>query len=139
MPKILEHDIQRAVCLWLDGQPAHGRPGALVPGVVYWHTPLGGTRRDAFEGARLKQIGVKAGIHDLLFLAPGHQFRIPFGDAPYGVLFGLELKAADGKIEPAQRAMHALLLAAGMAGSAVAWSLAEAKAQLIAWRLAVSR
>ena|ERR1043166_6649039 len=115
-----EFEIQRALCIWLDGYP--GRPAALIPGAVYFHVPNGGGR-SAVEGARFKQSGVKAGIPDLLFL---HQGR----------LFGLELKTATGTTSDAQRAMHARLLAAGAAGIAVANSLDAAKAQLVSWGLA---
>jgi hypothetical protein len=129
MPEITEHHVQRAVCIWLDGQPGRGRLGALVPGVVYWHTPNGGTRRDAFEGKRLQELGLKAGVHDLLFLRwfPGE---------PFGRLFGLEFKRPGGRLSPAQLAMHPRMCAAGLAGSATVDNLDDAKAQLIAWGLA---
>lgn len=122
MPAPSEHEIQRAVCLWLDGYP--GRPAALVHGAVYFHCPNGGGR-SAVEGARFKQAGVKPGVPDLLFLHAGR-------------LFGLELKTATGNTSDAQHIMHARLVAAGAAGIAVANSLASAKAQIIAWGLAVS-
>lgn len=120
MPKISEHDIQRAVCIWLDGTPT--RAGALRPGVVYWHTPNGGSR-DAREGARFKQIGVLPGIPDLWFLASG-------------LLFGLELKDENGKLSSAQRELHPRLRVAGVAGLATVNTLAAAKAQIVAWGLA---
>lgn len=119
MPKISEHDLQRAFCIWLDGNP-HPQTGVprakvmLAPGVVYWHTPNGGTRRDGFEAKRLKEIGVKAGIHDLLFLARGQ-------------LFGMEWKAPGGVLSPAQLVMHPRLHAAGMADSIVVDDLADAR------------
>jgi hypothetical protein len=75
----------------------------LRPGVVYWHTPNSGEGRSAFQGKTLKQQGVKAGIHDLLFL--------------WGGIFGLEMKKPGGVLSPAQRRMHPLLLAAGMVAS----------------------
>lgn len=119
-----EADIQRAVCIWLDGNPdAKGMPRttpALLPGVVYWHTPNGGGR-SVVEGVRFKQAGVKAGIHDLLFL--------------WGGLYGLEMKKPGGSLSPAQIAMHPRLLAAGMVQSAVADSLESARATLRGWGL----
>lgn len=116
MPRVpTEFEIQRALCLWLD------RPGVLVPGVVYWHTPNGGSRRDAFEGKRLKQIGLKAGVHDLLFL--------------WGGLYGLEMKAPDGTRSEAQIDMHGKMLAAGMVASATVDDLQDARRHLFAWNL----
>lgn len=121
-----EFEIQRALCMWLDG--VQDRRAALLPGIIYWHTPNGGSRRDAFEGARLKQSGVKPGIHDLLFL------QLSF---PWGKLYGLEVKDKDGELSPSQIDMHPRLLAAGMFASATVNSLAEAKAQLIKWMLTI--
>ena len=127
MPAISEFEIQRALCLWLDGYPdKYGKPTeppALVPGALYWHTPNGGSRRDAHEGARMKQSGVKAGIFDLAFL--------------WGGLYVLELKDAGGPLSPSQRAMWPRYQAAGAAGIAVARSLSEAQAQLREWHLIV--
>lgn len=126
-----EDQIQRALVGWLDGWPDSRTPTtpALRPGVVCWHTPNGG-QRSAAEGKLFKQMGVRAGIHDLLFLAR-------FEGAPHGLLFGLELKDDDGRLSKAQLAMHPRLLAAGMYASAVVYTLDEAKAQLIAWRLTI--
>lgn len=128
---ILEHDIQHAFTIWYKGEQR--RDGtwkvipAKLPGVVAWHTPNGGERRDAFEGMRLKQSGVEAGIHDYLFL--------------WGGLYGIEFKRpgqyrcpSDG-LSSAQRIMHPLLLAAGMIASATVDSLEAAKGQVRAWGL----
>lgn len=121
-----EHDIQRAICIWLDGNPdKNGTPRttpALRPGVVYWHTPNGGGR-SAVEGVRFKQAGVKAGIHDFLFL--------------WGGLYGLELKKPGGVLSPAQIAMHARLLGAGMVASETVNSLQGAREILRKWGLAL--
>lgn len=127
MPKPpTEFEIQRAVCGWLDGWPdKHGvptKPPALLPDALYWHTPNGGGR-NAIEGARFKQAGVKAGIFDLTFL---HRAR----------LFVLELKDETGRLSPAQFAMWSRYEAAGAAGIAWANNLAAAKAQIIAWGIA---
>jgi hypothetical protein len=129
LPKISEFELQRAVCLWLDGYPDKKtgiptRAPALVPGVLYWHTPNGGSRRDGFEGRRMNEIGVKAGIFDLSFL--------------WGGLYVLELKAPDvSKLADAQRDMWARYERAGAAGIAWANTLESAQAQLRAWRLVV--
>src|SRR4051812_14240275 len=98
MPRPTELDLQRALVLWLDGNPdRNGVPRvtpALAPGVVYFHVPNGGNR-DAAEGKRFKEIGVKAGVPDLVFLG-------------YQRFFCLELKEPGGKgsLSPAQRVMH---------------------------------
>lgn len=125
-PPIDEFDLQRAFCIFLDGNPdKNGKPRtppALAPGVVYWHTPNGGTR-NAIEGARLKATGVKAGIHDLLFLRPTQ-----FTEGVFGLLFGMEWKKPGGTLSPAQKAMHPRLLRAGLAASCVVDNLDDAKA-----------
>lgn len=113
MPAITEFDIQRAVCIYLER--------CALPDVVWWHTPNGG-KRVAFEAKRLKQMGVKPGIHDLLFLHRGR-------------LFGLELKAPGEGPSDAQRQMHPRMLGAGMAASAVVDDLMAARAQIFAWGL----
>jgi hypothetical protein len=131
-PPILEFDLHRAVVLWLNGNPdKSGTPRttpALAPGVVFWHTPNGGERRDAFEGKRLKELGTLAGVHDLLFLRPTR-----FTEGTFGLLFGLELKKPGGpqppsrQLNPAQVALHPRLMAAGMAASIVVDNLADAR------------
>ena len=137
MPAPSEFDLQRALCIWLDGNPdKDGRPRttpALAPGVVYWHTPNGGNR-DAREGKRLKESGVKAGVHDLFFLRPTQ-----FTEGTWGLLFGMELKEPGGKgrLSKAQEDMHPRLLRAGLAASVVVDNLADAKAWAIAHGLAI--
>lgn len=123
MPKVLEFDLQRAFVLWLDGYPRDGvptKPLPLIPGVEYWHTPNGGTRRDAFEGKRMNQIGLKAGIPDLWFL--------------WGALYGLEWKQPGGSLNNAQKDLHPRLIHAG-ARIATVDNLAAGKAQLATWGL----
>lgn len=118
MPAISEFDLQRAFCIWFKGELR--KDGlwkvvpAAMPGVMCWHTPNGGTRRDAFEGQRLKQSGLEPGIHDLLFLASGK-------------LYGMEWKAPGGKLSPSQENMHPRMIAAGLAGSVVVDNLMDAR------------
>lgn len=107
-----EDQIQAAVCLHLTVR--------ALPGVVWWHTPNGGSRTAA-EAGRFKALGVKAGVPDVLVLRTGQ-------------LFALELKAPGGRLSEAQRAMLAALKAAG-AETAVAVGLDEALAQLERWGL----
>lgn len=124
-PPITEYDLQRAFCIWLDGNlDRDGRPRApvmLAPGVEYWHTPNGGTR-NAVEGARLKATGVKPGIHDILFLRPTQ-----FTEGVFGLLFGMEWKKPGGVLSAAQKEMHPRLIRAGLAASCVVDNLADAK------------
>ena len=105
-----EDAIQAAVCLHLTVR--------AVPGVVWWHTPNGGSR-SASEAGRFKALGVKAGVPDLIAI---HNGRV----------FGLELKAPGGRVSPAQRDMLALLSAGGCE-TAVAFGLDDALATLERW------
>jgi hypothetical protein len=115
MPKPTEYDLQRALCLWLDGNPPRVQP-ALRPSVVYFHVPNGGSR-NAVEGARFKAIGVKAGVPDLVFFA-------------YQRFYTLELKepGGRGRLSNAQKKMHHRLIAAGVTSQAVVDNLQDAKA-----------
>lgn len=121
-----EFDYQRAFVIWLRGNPdRNGVPRttpALRPGVEFWHTPNGGQRRDAFEGKRLNDLGVLAGVHDLLFLRPTR-----FTEGTFGLLFGMEWKRPDGRLSDAQRDVQPRLMAAGMAASCVVDNLADAR------------
>lgn len=122
-----EFDLQRAHFQWLVGWPdKNGIPTkrpALAPGVECWHTPNGGERRSAFEGKRLKEIGVQAGIHDLFYLRP-----TDFGTfGRWGLLFGQEWKKPGGVLSPAQKLMHPRLMTAGLAAFQVVDNLADAR------------
>jgi hypothetical protein len=129
MPVPTEFDLQRALVIWLDGNPDRNgvprvRP-ALAPNVVYFHVPNGGNR-DMREAKRLKESGVKAGVPDLIFLA--HQR-----------FYCLELKEPGGKgrLSPAQLAMHPRLIGAGVTALATLDDLREAKAWCVRNFLAV--
>lgn len=156
-PALQEFDYQKAHVLWLTGNPGRdGQPRAtpaLAPGVVFWHTPNGGERRDAFEGKRLREMGTLAGVMDLLFLRPTQ-----FSEGVFGLLFAMEWKRPDAKrillkhrsperlairadllcrriatertvdmLSDAQLDTHARLLNAGLAASIVVDNLADAK------------
>jgi hypothetical protein len=45
-----------------------------VPGLVWWHTPNGGSRNE-IEGAIFKAIGVRVGVADLIFGHDGRSMR----------------------------------------------------------------
>ena len=121
-----EFDYQKAFVIWLRGNPdRNGVPRvtpALRPGVEFWHTPNGGQRRDAFEGKRLNELGVLAGVHDLLFLRPTR-----FTEGAFGLLFGMEWKKPGGRLSAAQIDVQPRLLRAGMAASCVVDNLADAR------------
>ncbi len=129
MPTPSEFDLQRAMVIWLDGNPGKDsvprvRP-ALAPNVVYFHVPNGGNR-DQFEAKRLKQSGVKAGIPDFVFFA-------------YQRFYCLEFKepGGRGRLSPAQIAMHPRLIAAGVTDLATVDNLADARAFCIRNCLAI--
>lgn len=63
----------------------------VLPHAVVFHVPNGGYR-NAIEGARLKRLGVMAGVADLVLLAG------------QGRVFFLELKAPKGRTTEAQEA-----------------------------------
>ena len=115
----LEHDLQRAFIIWARGH--RNLPPALLPGVICWSVPNGGTR-DGFEAKRLKEEGILAGIPDVHLL--------------WGALHMLEFKTATGRLSPAQIDLHPRLVAAG-ARVATAYSLDEAKQIVRAWGLTI--
>jgi hypothetical protein len=120
MPQIQEYDLQRAFVIWAIGIPKKGIVGALLPGIVAWHTPNGG-KRDAFEAKRLKDMGVVSGVPDYWLL--------------WGTLYGLEFKKPGaGRLSDAQIELHPRLIHAG-AVIATVDNLADAKAQIQAWKL----
>lgn len=132
MPVIEEYHLQRALILWLKGNPdKFGTPRQavmLAPGVEVWHTPNGGDRNEV-EARRLKEMGTLAGIHDVFFLRPTQ-----FTEGVFGLLFGLELKKPGGPQPPirqlhaSQKLIHPRLIRAGIAASAVVDNLPDAKA-----------
>jgi hypothetical protein len=88
------------------------------PGVVAFH-PANGGQRKLVEAARLKAQGVLAGVPDIIVLAGGRTY-------------GLELKAAGGKLSSSQIDVHTRMIAAG-ATVATAWGIDDALGQLEAW------
>jgi hypothetical protein len=121
MRVLLEHDIQRAYILWARGQQrkdgSWNPAPALLPGVICWSVPNGGTR-DGFEAKRLKEEGVLPGIPDVHHL--------------WGRLLCLEFKKPGGRLSPAQIDLHPRLIAAGALVATVD-NLAAAKDQAMAW------
>ena len=107
-----EDSIQRAVCrhLWTRASP----------GLVWWHTPNGG-KRNRFEAAIFKGLGVRAGVSDLIAV---HE----------GKAFALELKAEGGRLTEAQRQFIDDSRDAG-GYAVVAEGLDQALRTLEAWKL----
>jgi len=81
-PKMTEDQEQQALAAWLDAK-----------GLLWCHVPNGGSR-NVREAAKLKRMGVKPGVPDVLIFERPHQSkgRLPF--AKHGV--AIELKRADG-------------------------------------------
>lgn len=88
------------------------------PGVVWWHTP-NGEARNAAIGGKLRGLGTRRGMPDLLFLRSGR-------------LYALELKREGGKVSDAQRTMLMDMEAAG-AVVAVSYGLDDALNRLEVW------
>jgi hypothetical protein len=107
-----ESQIQIAFHMWFEGVPNKIQP-AKRPGVVAWHTP-NGEARDGFAAARLKAMGVLAGIPDYLILWQG--------------LFAIEFKAPKGRMSPAQLDLQPQLINAGLSAYLATDSLDAAKA-----------
>lgn len=129
MPAPSEHEIQKALVLWLRGTPNKrtGIPTKPIPlreEVIYFH-PANGGARSAIEGKRFKEIGVVPGIFDLAFLG-------------FQRFWVLEMKTTDGELSGAQQVMWARYERAGASGIAVAHSLTEAKQIIVAWGLTVN-
>ncbi len=91
MGAMTEEAIHRAVVQHIERRRA--------PGTVWWHTPNGDIRHRGAAG-RLKAMGTRAGIPDLLLFRGGQ-------------LYGLELKRIGGRLSAAQDERQRELAAAG--------------------------
>lgn len=91
----------------------------LTPGWLFFHVPAG-EARDRRHAAKLKALGAKAGIADLLLINPN------------GRLFALELKRVGAGLSPQQQGFRDFCNGAGVS-FAVARSLDEAVAAFKAW------
>jgi hypothetical protein len=97
---------------------------ALEPPAWFTCFPAGGG--GFIRGVRLKRLGLKAGVPDLLVFRP-----LPGGGL---AALGIELKRpTGGKLLASQRETHPLMLAAGFQILAEARSLDEVKAALRTW------
>ena len=102
-----EYDFHRSVIFYLTK--------ALDGHAMFFHSPNGGYRY-ATEAARLKSMGVIAGLPDIGIV---HAGRVAF----------LELKAKRGRVSPAQAYCHQRLLEAGSTVS-VCRTLSDVEAAL---------
>lgn len=115
-----EEDIHKAVVEWADRQ-AQTRPALRM----LFHPPNGGSRHKAV-GAKLKAMGTRQGVPDLLLPVPrlgGHDGaceRIEHNG------LALELKSPKGRLRPEQAWWLKRLKGQGWA-VAVAWTFAEAQ------------
>jgi VRR-NUC domain len=112
LPNRREQDLRRALA---DHLRARVQPN------ISWFQPDNGSARTAIEGAILKACGVRAGTFDLILVRDGKTFA-------------LELKAAGGRLSPAQREAHDELRRAG-AEVATAVGVDDAIGQLERWQL----
>lgn len=90
------------------------------PGVFWTHMPAGELRTEA-TGRKLKAMGTKPGVPDLILVKDGH-------------FYGLELKREEGRLSPAQISAHQELAKAG-ATVAVAYGLDDAIRVLKGWEM----
>jgi hypothetical protein len=92
-----------------------------VPGLVWWHAPMGMHAANRFQGAIMKALGARAGVSDLILV---HQGRI----------FALELKAEGNRANESQLEFLADMEKQG-AFCAIATGIDQALATLEAWQL----
>lgn len=104
-----EDNFQKRVALYLDFRNA-----------VYFHCPNGG-KRNQMEAQKLKQMGVKAGVPDIMVLDRRHGFQ------------GLAIELKVGRNTPTAHQLRWLKALHGLGWLAwVAWSLDEV-VDLIDW------
>lgn len=108
--RVSEDDIQKSVAAHLSARSG--------PWCYWFHVPNGGSR-NVIEAAKLKRMGVRAGVADIVLLIDGKSYF-------------LELKARKGRVSPDQKAAQSLVERAG-GTYAVAWGIDEALATLETW------
>lgn len=92
------------------------------PSIIWWHTP--NAPRSKATGARLKAMGMLAGVPDLTFI-------IPVPGEPPAVCF-LELKVGKNKLSDGQTEFAKRCEAIGVECASV-WGIDQALAVLTAW------
>lgn len=91
-----------------------------LPGVIWWHTPNGG-KRSKREAAKLKEMGVRAGVPDLIICQPN------------GRIWFMEIKTPKGRVSDDQKAFIHDVEANGFAPVFVVRSIAEAAECFTIW------
>jgi hypothetical protein len=97
-PRYLENREQMALFTWLRTVRYQGQPLTHYA----WHTPNGGLR-NAREAARLKALGVKAGVPDVSLTIAAQGF--------HGLY--IELKAGKGRVTDEQKTVCEMLIEQG--------------------------
>ena len=92
-----------------------------VPGLVYFHCPMGAYYASRFQGAMMQALGARKGVSDFILV---HQSKI----------FALELKAEGGRASEEQLLFIADMERQG-AYCAIATGIDQALATLEAWNL----
>jgi hypothetical protein len=106
---------------------------AVLPaGWIVFHPPNGGSRHP-IEAARMKGMGVTAGIPDLVILGC-RDWGIEDGPPPEPVTFFIEVKSAKGRPSLPQLDMHDRLLDLGF-DVGIARSIDDAKALCRKWSI----
>jgi len=100
---VSEDDLHRGCIQWADAQS-----GALPELKALFHPPNGG-HRDARTGARMKELGAKAGVPDLCLPVVRPVTWTNGDEVPAGSLW-IELKSPDGRLRDTQEKWRARLL-----------------------------
>lgn len=100
---------------------------ALPGDACFFHCPNGGAR-DGFEAKILREMGVIAGVWDLMIFHGGRFFMIEM-KPPKCPITG----AAKGYLSPEQKGFRAVMERAGLAGAAVAYSVDDVERALRAF------
>jgi hypothetical protein len=101
----------------------------LIPPTFFTTFPAGGGGRE--RGQKLKRMGLKPGMPDILIFD-----RHIVGNIPYPLIYGVELKSADGRVSSDQRTTHSDLRDVGIP-IAVVRSLDDLKSALIGWDIPI--
>jgi hypothetical protein len=99
----------------------------VLPQSVFWFHPPNGGSRNAREGAKLKKMGTKAGVPDLVFVYAGAAYFIELKAPAHGT-------SRAGTLSREQKEIHPQIIAAG-SPVVVCRSVAEVSDQIDIWKL----
>lgn len=91
-----EDDLQRAVFQWITLATPR------IPGLAIAFHPANGGRRDAREAARLKGMGVRPGVPDIMIPYP----QVDIASELVSAGLAIELKSANGVLTDSQKDWH---------------------------------